>query len=162
MALAHLSSTLPTVQQGKTKLHAFIVDHKARSGSSHEAQYVAETMNELKIKPHILTIDWDGKFPRSAFETIARERRYQLMARQCVQHDINRLLLGHHEDDRAETVLYRMLLFAKGEGLATMKARTKMPGTWEVFGADDLELGRPFASTPKVHLLPLSTPLYEC
>lgn len=149
MALAHLTRTLPSVESGDTKLHAFIVDHKLRKGSAQEAEAVAEALNALKITPHVMQMDWGGPLPQ-AVETIGRMKRYQLMARKSVELNINRVLLGHHEDDRAETVLFRILSNSRGEGLATMKPDSRMPERYSVYGADDIRIGRPFTTVSKV------------
>lgn len=159
MALAHLTRTLPSVENGDSELHGFIVDHQVRDGSGEEAEAVAEALNALKITPHVMKMDWGGQTPVRAMETLARVKRYELMAKKSVELKIGRVLLGHHEDDRVETILFRILSASRGEGLATMRAEARMPERYAVYGADELRIGRPLGTVPKVRIiLPTARP----
>ncbi|TGZ82859.1 hypothetical protein EX30DRAFT_362471 [Ascodesmis nigricans] len=153
MALAHLTRTLPSVENGDSELHGFIVDHQVRDGSGEEAEAVAEALNALKITPHVMKMDWGGQTPVRAMETLARVKRYELMAKKSVELKIGRVLLGHHEDDRVETILFRILSASRGEGLATMRAEARMPERYAVYGADELRIGRPLGTVPKSRLI---------
>lgn len=94
-------------------VHALIVDHGLRSGSAAEAEMVAE---RLKMNSHVepVILKWEGDKPKAGVQEEARKARYDLMARYCREHGIAHLFLGHHRDDQAETVLFRL---AKGSGL---------------------------------------------
>jgi tRNA(Ile)-lysidine synthase len=46
---------------------------------------------------------------RSNLETVARNARYDLLGQACRDHSASLLLLGHHEDDVAETTLMRIM-----------------------------------------------------
>lgn len=61
-------------------------------------------------------------------EGAARQARYEALAALCVEHDIAALLLAHHRQDQAETVLLRLLRGAGVSGLAAMQADTQRHG----------------------------------
>ncbi|KGY15092.1 tRNA(Ile)-lysidine synthetase [Paracoccidioides brasiliensis Pb03] len=90
----------------------FIVDHKAREGSTEEAHNVASWLKDLGFEPSILTLRWaSGTIPSSLsnFETSARKYRYQMLGHACKEYNIQALFLGHHQDDTVETVLSRLV-----------------------------------------------------
>lgn len=60
-------------------------------------------------------------------ETMARRLRFQALGRACEQHDIFDLLLAHHGDDQAETVLSRIFGGYTGSGLQGIQAEAKIP-----------------------------------
>lgn len=68
------------------------------------------------------------------FETQARRLRYQTLGDQCRKKEVQWLLLGHHEDDQAETVLMRLASGHKGLGLQGMRSSADLPECWGVHG----------------------------
>lgn len=145
MCLAHLFQQIQ--DEGLSpQLHvqAFIVDHKARHESTGEAQMVSKFLERIGvavwrpfsapqltrcigIRSKILTMRWpEGALVSSLsnFETLARNHRYRMLAQASIQTGIQRLFLGHHEDDQIETILMRLIRSQKGslasfEGIAT-------------------------------------------
>ena len=77
-------------------------------------------------------------------EGAARESRYAALFAMARQHQSQALLLGHHRQDQAETVLLRLLRGAGVQGLAAMQVETERQG---------LRLLRPFLDIERVHLL---------
>ncbi|KAA8904676.1 PP-loop family-domain-containing protein [Sphaerosporella brunnea] len=149
MALAWLARSLAH-SEGMT-VHAFIVDHGARPESSAEAQRVAEIMTRYCFHAHVLRLDWGrAGIPQGGFETAARTARYQALARACVKNEVRHLLLGHHSDDLAETVMLRMICSSRAEGLRGMRSTSRIPEAWGIYGADEIEVGRPFLNVSKV------------
>ncbi|KAI4737697.1 hypothetical protein E4T50_11805 [Aureobasidium sp. EXF-12298] len=107
---------------------AFIVDHRLRPESTDEAQSVAKYLGQLGIKHKVLTVDWEGvpepsKIPN--LESAARRMRFQALGRACAAAGIGTLLLAHHADDQAETVLARIHAGYLGTGLTGIQP--KMP-----------------------------------
>jgi tRNA(Ile)-lysidine synthase len=43
------------------------------------------------------------------FETLARQKRYRLLAQAAMRTEIRNLFLGHHQDDQIETILMRLI-----------------------------------------------------
>ncbi|KAI4717314.1 hypothetical protein E4T48_06467 [Aureobasidium sp. EXF-10727] len=127
MALATLCATVRNF--AKPPITAFIVDHRLRPGSTEEAQSVANILlDRLRIPSRILTVDWkDIPDPSQArnLESAARRMRFQALGRACADANIDTLLLAHHADDQAETVLSRIHSGYMGTGLKGIQP--KMP-----------------------------------
>ena len=68
------------------------------------------------------------------FETQARRLRYQTLGDACRGEESDWLLLAHHNDDQAETVLMRLASGRKGFGLEGMKVVAPIPECWGMHG----------------------------
>ncbi len=145
MALCWLLSRY-AVKYGGPEIHALHVDHGLRPESRQEAAQVAANLSGFEhVQYHIL--HWRGAKPQARIQEEARAARYELMAQYCKDHDIAYLLLGHHEDDQAETFLFRL---AKGSGLDGLSAMSA------VYPYNDrLTLVRPLLEVPKSQLVAL-------
>lgn len=116
---------------------AFVIDHDVREGSNAEAQAVSRVLKErCDIKTQVLKIDWIAKGHQNPknlpnFETMARIYRFRALGKACRQSYINTLLLAHHEDDLAETVMARLVGGHHGGGLVTLRPFAEIP---ECFG----------------------------
>ena len=158
MALAYLISRVELndlfESQAPPTFRAFVVDHGARAGSVDEAGSVVERLRRLGriyellsnmgkmltypgIPAEVLTLDWLGDEPRVLpnFESRARTLRFQALGRACVRHGITALLLAHHKDDQAETVLGRIVERYTGPGLAGVRSWGGIPECEEIYGA---------------------------
>jgi tRNA(Ile)-lysidine synthase len=62
---------------------------------------------------------------KSNIEAQARQARYEALDAMCAQHQLEHLLLAHHQNDQAETVLLQLLRGAGVAGLAAMPAHKK-------------------------------------
>ncbi|KEQ72442.1 hypothetical protein M436DRAFT_82550 [Aureobasidium namibiae CBS 147.97] len=106
---------------------AFVVDHRLRSGSTEEAESVAKVLAGLGIQHRILTADWGSIADPSQIsnlESAARRVRFQTLGRACADANIDTLLLAHHADDQAETVLARIHAGYLGSGLTGIQPKT--------------------------------------
>lgn len=63
--------------------------------------------------------------------------RYQALGAACSAGDVNRLLLAHHADDQAETVLTRLSTGHKMVGLRGMYGFNQIPECWGIHGAHE-------------------------
>ena len=97
--------TLPTL------LH---VHHGMQKANDDWANLVKTWSQDLGFTCHILPISLDKKT-----ETAARDGRYMAMANLMGDNDI--LLLAHHQNDQAETVLMRLINGAGASGLGGIK-----------------------------------------
>ncbi|EKG19195.1 tRNA(Ile)-lysidine/2-thiocytidine synthase [Macrophomina phaseolina MS6] len=138
MALATLCTDLSDEINGSyddTEVFtAFIVDHQLRQGSSEEALEVQEHLYKLGIPSEVLQIQWPGDTDAKSLtnlETLARRLRFRLLGQACRDHGIESLLLAHHSDDQAETVLMRLIEGHRGMGLRGMRPAGDIP---ECFG----------------------------
>ncbi|MDC0233392.1 tRNA lysidine(34) synthetase TilS [Candidatus Pelagibacter sp.] len=90
----------------------FIVDHKLRNNSTKEAKFVKNLFKKLYSNLTVLT--WFGKKPKSNIQSIARNKRYELLVNKAKKLNISNILLGHHKDDLIENFFIRIL---RGSGL---------------------------------------------
>lgn len=142
MALLHL--LVHWAGQNDIALHALSVDHGLRPEAKNEVQAVADSIKDQDHVTHqILT--WDGDKPDTAIQEEARNARYGLMAEYCAEHGIRHLFLAHHQNDQAETVLFRL---AKGSGLDGLAGMSAV----QSYDAH-LLLVRPLLDVPKDRLL---------
>lgn len=128
---------------GRPALH---VNHRLRAAADAEAEQVSAWALALGLTPHILV--WDGGAARGDLQARARRARYRLMEDWCRARGVEALLLAHHLDDQAETVLLRLARGSGPDGLAAMRPRSG-PLTP---GADTPVRVRPFLTVPKARL----------
>ena len=89
------------------------------------------------MKPIILTLQWpEGTKPLelTGFESEARRLRYQALGRACCQYGVQSLLLAHHADDQAETILTRLASGHRAIGLQVMRPSADIPECWGIHG----------------------------
>jgi tRNA(Ile)-lysidine synthase len=118
---------------------AFIVDHQLRDESTAEANNVSKELSRLGIASKVLQLDWSQHgSPASLpnFESVARRLRFQALGRACRDHDITTLLLAHHRDDQAETILARIVSGYGGSGLRGIKQETAIAECSGIYGVD--------------------------
>jgi tRNA(Ile)-lysidine synthase len=123
-------------------LTALTVDHGLRPESSKEAAQVAVWMQQQHIAHQILK--WNTTEHRGNLQLAAREARYALMDAWCRKNAIHHLLVAHHRDDQAETVLLRLKRGSHVRGLAAMQPVSRR-------GA--LTVLRPLLPVPKSRLV---------
>lgn len=121
-------------------LRVATVDHGLRDASRSEAEFVAQTCAELGIEHDILT--W-GDAPSGNLQAAARAARYDLLADWATAHGLSSVLLGHTQDDRAETFLMRLARGSGVDGLAAMGRRRR----WK-----DVEFLRPMLDTSRASI----------
>lgn len=118
-----------------------IVDHALRPESASESAEVAAWLGAAGIEPVVLR--WDGPRPHSGVQAAARGARYALLEAWCREAGVLHLLLGHQQDDQAETVLMRRRRRV-GPGVAGMAATIE---------AREVRMTRPFLDVPHARLV---------
>jgi tRNA(Ile)-lysidine synthase len=124
VALLHLAHH--AAQAAGRTVAAVTVDHGLRAESAAEAQGVARLCAGLGISH--FTLHWQGWDGRGNLQAAAREARYALMAEWARGQGIGRVLLGHTQDDQAETFVMRLARQAGLDGLSGMAARFEREG----------------------------------
>jgi tRNA(Ile)-lysidine synthase len=104
---------------------ALTVDHGLRPDSPLEAARVAGWLAEAGLAHHVLR--WEGAKPAADLQAAARNARYGLLGDWCRGRGVLHLLLGHHRDDQAETLLLRLGRGSGVDGLAAMAALQPTP-----------------------------------
>jgi tRNA(Ile)-lysidine synthase len=139
LALLHLliecSKTFPL------KFAIAHVDHGWRTESKAEALEISRMADQLGISYYLQTLnpsDMTGNL-----EAACREERYRFFASLCLEHGFQAVLLAHHADDLAETVLKRTL-----EGVTLPYLAALRPET-EIYG---VKVWRPLLPISKIRL----------
>ena len=89
------------------------------------------------VRSRVLKMDWlHGSIPSKIanFESEARRLRYRLLGHACREESIESLLVAHHADDQAETVLVRLSMGHKITGLPGMQQSADIPECWGIHG----------------------------
>src|SRR3546814_4885393 len=80
----------------------------------------------LGVAQHVLR--WTGEKPETGIQAAARAARYRLLEDWCAEAGVLHLLLAHHREDQAETVLLRLGRGSGAFGLAGMSAVREREG----------------------------------
>jgi len=129
---------------------ALTVDHGLRPEAAAEAHQVHDWLAGYSIPHRILR--WRDPARRVARQAAARAARYRLLGDCCRAAGILHLVLAHHRDDQAETLLLRLAHGSGPEGLAGMAAVAALPeGAGEGLGGP--RLIRPLLEVPKARLV---------
>jgi tRNA(Ile)-lysidine synthetase-like protein len=95
-------------------IHAITIDHKLRPESTVEANRVHTILHQQycyrPVQHVILTAPENSTTGNSAkwTEESARALRMRMLHAYCVERNISRLLLAHHQRDQVETILFRL------------------------------------------------------
>tara|TARA_B110001450_G_scaffold64869_1_gene61446 strand:+ start:457 stop:1482 length:1026 start_codon:yes stop_codon:yes gene_type:complete len=128
----------------------FIVDHKLRKNSTLEAKKVQKHLKKFSINLNILT--WNGHKPKKNIQSIARDKRYELLINKAKKFKIKNILIGHHLDDLFENFFIRILRGSGLKGLISLGRETKI---------DDINLMRPLISLDKNDLVYISNYVFR-
>lgn len=112
VALLHL-----LVGAGFRNLVVCHLDHRLRGrASTEDARFVRRLADKLGLHCETGCIDVRARMNVRAesMETAARNARHEFLAECAVKHRCRRVLLAHHADDQAETVLWNLLRGSHG------------------------------------------------
>lgn len=109
-----------------TSLHVATVDHHLRPGSAQEAQTVATAAKRLGLSHD--TLHWQGWRGRGNLQDAARQARRGLLAQWAIGLGLDAVLLGHTQEDQAETFLLRLARGSGVDGLAGMQEHHRADG----------------------------------
>lgn len=116
LCLALLAQDWAVAQGGEAV--AVTVDHALRPESAAEAAQVGRWLAAAGMSHHVVT--WEGPKPAADIQAAARVARYALLEEWCRQKGILHVLLAHHQDDQAETLMLRLARGSGVDGLAAM------------------------------------------
>jgi tRNA(Ile)-lysidine synthase len=140
MALCLLADRWARMRGGRVV--GLIVDHGLRPEAAAEAAAVGGWLAVRGISHHVL--HWTADKPNSGVQAAARRARYALLREWCAGAGVLHLLLAHHQDDQAETVLLRLARGSGVDGLAAMAPIVATP---------ELCILRPLLAIPRAHLV---------
>jgi tRNA(Ile)-lysidine synthase len=121
MALLRLTHQWAEERGQKNVLTAITVDHGLRADSAAEVAQVKTWCEDLSIS-HV-TLKWEGGKPAGNLQAEARQARYDLMVQWCERSHTKSLLVAHHLEDQAETLLLRLVRGSGVDGLSGMAAK---------------------------------------
>lgn len=118
------------------------VDHGLRTDAAEEAATVGRVALDLGLSHAVLV--WSAPKPATGLQDAARRARRSLLIREARRIGAEALVLAHHRDDQAETVLMRLCAGSGIAGLAAMRPVTADEG---------IAVLRPFLAVPKARLV---------
>ncbi|SHJ33221.1 tRNA(Ile)-lysidine synthase [Shimia gijangensis] len=136
VALLHL--VVGWAQSNNVGVRAVTIDHGLRAEARSEIEHVAGICQSLGV-PHDVALwsDWDGS---GNLQAMARDARYRLLADWAADHGVDQIVLGHTQNDQAETFLMRLSRKAGVDGLAAMDSHFQRNG--QNFGRPLLDVSR--------------------
>ncbi|MEP4198758.1 MAG: tRNA lysidine(34) synthetase TilS [Aliishimia sp.] len=138
---ALLQLTQRWAAQNGHRVFAVTVDHGLRAEAAQEAENVKDCCATLGVSHETLHwTDWDQT---GNLQGAARAARYRLMAQWAKAEGVHAVLLGHTEDDIAETFLMRLARKSGVGGLSAMSAE---------FSRDGMRFLRPLLTFSRTNL----------
>jgi len=135
LSLLHLAA-----EAGLGPLYCATVNHGLRPEAAGECELVAQACAKLGVAHEVLNWRWSGA---GNLQAEARAGRYRALAGWAKRLGVGTVLVGHTEDDVAETFLMRM---ARGSGL---KGLSQMQGQWQ---AEGIGWARPLLAMSRAEL----------
>ena len=148
LALAFLAKIFSIKNKLNPKF--YIVDHKLRPESTKEAKKVKQILKRYLINAEILT--WKGKKPLKNIQSLARNKRLELLFKKADEMKIHNILLGHHQDDLFENFFIRMFRGSGLKGLVSLDKKDTIMGK---------NLIRPLLNQKKDNLIFISKYVYN-
>lgn len=123
--------------------HIFHVHHGLQQAADAWQERVHDLAGGLGLPCHSLRVQVEAS-AGSGVEAAARQARYQAYQELAQHVGVKAILLAHHQDDQAETVLLRLLRGSGPGGLAAMLTVSQRGG---------LRFVRPWLDTPRLAIL---------
>ena len=124
-------------------LYFFHVHHGLMSQADAWVEHLQKFSQDLKVPLHVRHVQVDLAAGLGV-EGAARDARYTALAQLCLEHGVAAMLLAHHRQDQAETVLLRLLRGSGVAGLAAMQSDVQREG---------MRLFRPWLDVDRAELL---------
>ena len=120
VALLHLLHRL--APEWAAGLHVFHMEHGLRGEASRaDAAYVRELAEQLGLPCTVFSLQPGVlKHQSGSLQANARAARHSAIEQLALETGANRVAVGHHRDDQAETFLLRLLRGAGARGLGSM------------------------------------------
>lgn len=131
-------------QEEPLKIHIAHVNHRWREESDDEAEQIRKLADRHAIPFHLKVLDPSGM--RGNLEAASRQERLNFFAEICSNTGCQAIILGHHADDQAETILKRILEGGSITRLKAMQQESLMHLTKAI------KIWRPLLMVPKLTL----------
>jgi tRNA(Ile)-lysidine synthase len=144
-SVALLLTLLELRKKHGVAVYAAHVEHGLRGADSlADAAFCEALCRRLNVPFSLDHAALAGGMDAAGAEAAAREARYRLLTARAKERGADALVLAHHQDDQAETVLQHLLRGSGARGLSGME---------EISRRDGVTLCRPFLSLPKQVLI---------
>ena len=143
LALAALSKAYSNIK--KVKFKYVLVDHNIRKNSAKEAKQVKGLLKKNKINLNIIL---NKKKITKNIQSLARNRRYEILSNYCKKNKINTLITAHNLEDQVETFFIRLSRGSGLQGLSSMNYLSKID--------NKVNLYRPLLDIKKKFLIKIS------
>jgi len=143
LALAALSKAYSNIK--KVKFKYVLVDHNIRKNSAKEAKQVKGLLKKNKINLNIIL---NKKKITKNIQSLARNRRYEILSNYCRKNKINTLITAHNLEDQVETFFIRLSRGSGLQGLSSMNYLSKID--------NKVNLYRPLLDIEKKFLIKIS------
>jgi len=111
------------------RLTAAHLDHRLRDGAGADAEFVADLARRWEVPCLVESRDVPAAAgDAGGVEAAGRRVRYEFLADAAARSGASAVAVGHHADDNAETVLYRIVRGAHLRGLAGIPAERPLAG----------------------------------
>jgi len=109
-----------------THIYAFHIHHGLQKQADDWLIFCEKLAKKYKIHFDFRLLHLTGSQEQGNIEARARAGRYEALADLCVEYGIEDLLLAHHQNDQAETVLLQLLRGAGVAGAAAMPSSRQL------------------------------------
>ena len=121
------------------------MDHKLRSDSTKEANLTKNQLNKFGINCKILT--WHEKKTSKNIQSQSRDKRYEIIFKECSKKNIKFILTAHQKDDLYENFFIRLL---RGSGLKGLSSFSRIKA--KISKLNNIHIVRPLLNVSKKDL----------
>ena len=115
MLLLYLFADLTSEQLNHYRLKVISIDHQLQADSAKWSNLVLQHCEKVDVPCKVIQVD----VQEGNLEAEARKARYHAFENELQENDV--LILGHHQQDQAETLLMRLFQGAGVRGLSAMQ-----------------------------------------
>jgi tRNA(Ile)-lysidine synthase len=131
---------------GPENVIALHINHGLQDSADDWVMHCANMAQAFEVEFDFRILSWPKDIDDLGnIEAQARQARYDALVEMCQHYGVSDLLLGHHQDDQAETVLLQLLRGSGLAGLSGMASQRMMDQT-------DIRVWRPFIDLTRKEL----------
>ena len=132
--------------QTKNEIYAFHIHHGLQKQADDWLVFCEKLAKQYKIHFDFRLLHLNTEEAKGNIEARARAGRYEALADLCQEYGIEDLLLAHHQNDQAETVLLQLM---RGSGVAGLSG---MPVSRKITNNQGITLWRPLLNQSRKEL----------
>ncbi|QWE09413.1 tRNA lysidine(34) synthetase TilS [Polynucleobacter ibericus] len=147
---AQARSKNKTQTQTETEIYAFHIHHGLQKPADDWLIFCEKLAKQYRVHFDFRLLHLNADEAQGNIEARARAGRYEALTDLCEEYGIEDLLLAHHQNDQAETVLLQLLRGSGVAGLSGMPTSRKISSG--VRGNQGITLWRPFLDQSRQEL----------